>query len=94
MAAFQAGMDVEITMNVQGLTNDVVLIVSPVTHALMVGIIGAIQCSISRSNLDSMQRREEKDSSGVSYKSSEQRLQISRNSGSRDNSRIHPPATA
>ena len=43
-----AGMDVEKMTRIEGLTNDVVLVVSPITHALMVGVIGAIQCYISR----------------------------------------------
>jgi len=49
-----AGMDIEKVMNIEGITNDVLLIVSPVIHALMVGVTGAIQCSISRANLSSL----------------------------------------
>lgn len=51
MVAYHAGMDVADLTRVAGFTNEVILIVSPVTHAVMVGVIGAIQCSISRSNL-------------------------------------------
>lgn len=49
--AIYAGMDIKKVMNIDGITNDVLLIVSPVIHALMVGVTGAIQCSISRANL-------------------------------------------
>ncbi len=56
--AFHAGMDVAAMMRIDSLTNDVVLIVSPVTHAVMVGVIGAVQCSISRTTLS---RRTDKD---------------------------------
>jgi hypothetical protein len=51
VVAIKAGLDIEITMKIDGITNEVLLVVSPVTHAVMVGVIGAIQCLISRASL-------------------------------------------
>ena len=54
--AFHTGMDFSAMTNIEALTHEVVLLVSVSTHAVMVGIVGAVQCSISRSTLTRAKR--------------------------------------
>jgi hypothetical protein len=49
--ASHSGMDFSAMTNIDALTHEIVLLVSVTTHAVMVGIVGAVQCSISRSTL-------------------------------------------
>jgi hypothetical protein len=57
--AHHTGMDFGAMANIKILTQEIVLLVAVGTHAVMVGIVGAVQCSISRSTLPKPQRSSE-----------------------------------